>query len=76
MTDLDLQPLTGTLGAEVRGLDLASALDAEQQQAVEAALLEHHVLFFVDQDLTPEQHVALAGSFGPVFRDHPSYLPS
>ena len=64
-----IEPLTGALGAEIGGLDLAHA-DDEAIAEVRAALNEHLVLFFRDQHLTPEQHLALAGRFGPVI-EHP-----
>ena len=64
-----VEPLTGALGAEIGGIDLAN-LDDGVIAELRAALLAHLVLFFRDQDLTPEQHLALAGRFGPVI-EHP-----
>jgi taurine dioxygenase len=46
-------------GAFVDDLDLAE-LDAEGAAAVKTALFEHGVLFFENQSLTPEQHIAFA----------------
>jgi taurine dioxygenase len=63
-TELDLHPLSGVLGAEVRGLDLADGLTDEQIAAVRAAFVEHHVVVFRDQALTPEQQVRFGRSFG------------
>jgi taurine dioxygenase len=64
-TDLDLQVrrVSGALGAEVRGLDLAT-LDAEGFARVEALLMQHLVLFFPDQPLNPDQHRDFALRFG------------
>ncbi len=63
---LDLKPIAGALGAEVRGIDLAEPLGNAGFARVHAALLEHLVLFFPDQDLAPEQHVAFARRFGEI----------
>ena len=62
-----LQPLSPACGAEVTGLDLPRAGDADMQ-AVFAALAAHGVLFFRGQSLTPEQQVAVTRRFGPVLR--------
>lgn len=64
---LDLRPMAGALGADVYGVDLA-ALDDAAFAEIERAFAEHLVLFFHDQRLTPEQHVALTRRFGPVSR--------
>lgn len=62
---LAFHPVTTTLGAEVTGLDLREPLDAEQAAMLRAGLLDHLVLFFRDQDITPDQQLAFSESFGP-----------
>lgn len=62
--------LAGSLGAEVRGVQLASS-DAEQVAAVQRLLLEHQVLFFPEQEITVDEHVAFGEQFGPV-ESHPN----
>jgi len=52
--------------AEVVGLDLAQALDEATFAQVKQAHLEHGVLVFRDQRLTPEQHIAFSARFGPL----------
>lgn len=61
---IDLEPLTGALGAEVRGIDLSRPIDQDVLGRIKEALLEHLVLIFPEQDLTPEQHKALGARFG------------
>ena len=61
---LDLQPLSGCLGAEVRGLDLADPLGPEQVAAIRTALVTHHVLAFREQQLSPEQQMRFGRYFG------------
>lgn len=62
---VEVFPVTGGCGAEVHGVDLANLTDA-QWQAVQRAFADHGVIFFRDQSLTPEQHIALAERFGPI----------
>src|SRR5689334_13177007 len=58
-------PLTGSIGADVRGLDLSEPLDEAKVKFIHDTLLEHLVLFFRDQHiLTIEQHTGLALCFG------------
>ncbi len=71
---IDVVPLTPTIGAEVRGVDLAAPLDESVMQAIEQALYDHLVLFFRDQDITPAQQIEFAGWFGP-FEYHPFAKP-
>lgn len=61
---IEVSPLTGALGAEIRGVDLSSDLDDETFDEVRRAWLEHLVIFFRDQRLTPEQHLAFGRRFG------------
>ena len=52
--DLELRPLTPTIGAEVLGIDLSQALSDATIAGVRRALLDWKVLFFRDQDITTE----------------------
>jgi taurine dioxygenase len=62
---LDLDPLTATIGAEVRGIDLTDELDDETIADLRAALLEWKVLFFRDQHhLDRASHVRFGRRFG------------
>lgn len=60
----DVRPFTPTIGAEIRGIDLARPLEASTLSDLRAALLEWKVLFFRDQDITTEQHLDFARCFG------------
>ena len=55
----------------MHGLDLAEPQDNATLSALRVALLDWKVLFFRDQDITTEQHLAFAGHFGEL-EVHPS----
>jgi taurine dioxygenase len=73
---IEALPIAGALGAEVRGIDLGQKLDDATVEAVLASLYEFKVIFFRAQTLTPEQQVAFSAQLGPIFTDHPAYLPT
>ena len=72
MTDASIrvEPVAGALGAQIHGVDLAVPVSDETFGAIRAALHEHLVIFFRDQDLTVEQHRAFARRLGPL-EPHP-----
>jgi len=59
-----VQPVAGAIGAEVSGVDLSKDLDDATVAALRRAWLEHLVLFFRDQDLSPARFLAFARRFG------------
>ncbi|MEO8224984.1 MAG: TauD/TfdA family dioxygenase [Gammaproteobacteria bacterium] len=69
-----LQPISGSLGAIIHGVDLREPLDDETYQEIKHALLENLVVFFRDQDITPQQQVAFGRRFGDL-HIHP-FIPS
>ena len=67
---MEVVRLSGSLGAEVRDIDLSST-DASLADAIKELLTEHLVLFFPEQFLDPVAHVAFAGHFGTL-EGHPN----
>ncbi len=65
MGDLTVRPMTGGCGAEVLGVDLAD-LSNSDWQGVRDAFSDFGVIFFRDQSLTPEQHIAFARRWGKI----------
>ncbi len=61
---IKLAALSGTIGAEVTGVDLSTDLADEVIDEIRQAFLAHHVLVFRDQSLTPEQQMAFGRRFG------------
>ncbi len=71
---ITVTPLTGALGAEIAGVDLSRPLDPSTLAAMRKSLLDHLVIFFRGQTLTPEQHKAFARQFAP-FSEVPYIKP-
>jgi taurine dioxygenase len=67
---LKVTPAGPVLGAEVSGIDLERPLSPEQVTAIRTALLQHKVIFFRDQDISHEAHVAFGRNFGEL-EGHP-----
>ena len=67
---LQVRCLSGSLGAEVRGIALGSA-DATDAEAIHALLMEHMVLFFPEQHLSADEHLAFGRLFGDL-EAHPN----
>ncbi len=79
MTTWQVKRLSGSLGAEITGIDLSAFTDGDIDQ-VKALLLEHKVLFFPGQAISLDDHVRLGEQFGTIeshpnlknpFTDHP-----
>ena len=63
---LDISPTSGALGAVIEGVDLAGPIDDGAIGEMREALNEHGVIFFRNQKLSPEQHIAFAERFGRI----------
>lgn len=66
-----IRPLSDALGAEVVGLDVSRPLDEATFATLQQAYLDHLVLVFRNQQLTPQQHINFSKCFGPLDA-HPS----
>jgi taurine dioxygenase len=56
--------ISGALGAEISDVDLSQKLDDEVIGEIREALVDNCVIFFRNQNLTPEQHLAFGRRFG------------
>jgi alpha-ketoglutarate-dependent taurine dioxygenase len=61
---ISVEKISGALGAEISGVDLAQDLDDDAIGEIRQALVENCVIFFRNQRLTPEQHIAFGRHFG------------
>ncbi|NQU62089.1 MAG: TauD/TfdA family dioxygenase [Rhodospirillales bacterium] len=79
---IEVHPIAGALGAEISGVDLSQPLDGQTFKEVHQAFLDHLVIFFRDQNLSPDQHKAFARQFGELhhndfiheIEDHPEIV--
>ncbi|WP_248323698.1 MULTISPECIES: TauD/TfdA family dioxygenase [unclassified Caballeronia] len=71
--DIEVRPLSAHIGAEISGVDLTRAMQPAQVAAIRAALLKWRVVFFREQFLTHEQHVAFSAQFGELTVGHPVF---
>ena len=62
---MEVKLLSGALGAEIKGIDLKDTSD-QNFKKINDLLLEHKVIFFRNQKITEEEHLALAEKFGPL----------
>lgn len=63
-TRFAVSPITAAIGAEIEGIDLREDLADETIADIRQALLTYKVVFFRDQDITEDQHIAFARRFG------------
>jgi taurine dioxygenase len=63
---IQVRPVSNALGAEVAGIDLSLTIPENALEALRRAFAEYGVLFFRDQDLTPEDHVRFARCWGEI----------
>lgn len=72
--NFDVKRMGATIGAEICGVDITTDLPQPVIDELRQSLLEYKVIFFRDQPLTPERHVAFAKRFGQL-EIHP-FIPS
>ena len=61
---ITVEPISGALGAVIRGQHLSQPLAPEVTAEIRNALLNHLVIFFPNQELAPQEHLAFARRFG------------
>ena len=63
---IQVAPLGTHVGVEIFGVDLARSPSPAVLHEIRRALGEYGVVFFRDQELTPEQHITFARCFGEI----------
>jgi taurine dioxygenase len=69
---IEVQPISGSIGAEIHNVDVSQDLDEATVGIIRKALLDHCVIFFRNQKLDAERHKAFTRRFGKIFI-HPNY---
>jgi taurine dioxygenase len=65
--------LTPSIGATISEISLNKDLNSETIEQIYSALIKHQVIFFRDQDISPDTHLKLAESLGEIDPGHPVY---
>ncbi len=82
-TTFQVQPLSGSVGAEISGINLLAPLDDDTIARIRRVWLQHGVIFFRDQPLDSAALMAFAERFGEVVEypfvkglpDYPLIIP-
>ena len=70
---LKVTPLTPSIGATISEISLNKDLNSGTIEQIYSALINHQVVFFRDQNISPETHLKLAESLGEIDPGHPVY---
>ena len=62
--EFETRPLTPTIGAEIRGLDLSKPLSDKTVEEVRQVWLSHVIAVFPEQEVDDDQHIAFSRRFG------------
>ena len=73
MRKYNLFQITPTIGAEISDIDLSNTLTQDQLDQIYQDLIDYHVIFFREQNISPQNHITLAKSFGEIEPPHPIY---
>ena len=57
---LEIKPISGAVGAEIRGVDLRDNIPEGQFSEIRSGFGEYGVIFFRDQKLTPDEEITFA----------------
>ena len=70
---MNVHPVTPAIGADISNIDLTVPLEQATCDLIYQLLIEHQVIFFRNQRISPEHHLALACTFGEPEEVHPVY---
>jgi len=68
-----VEAITPSIGAEISGVSLNKDLNSATVEKIYSALIKHQVIFFRDQNISPETHLKLAENLGDIDPGHPVY---
>ena len=66
MTNLDFIKPSGKVGVEVHGIDLSKGVSGSDFKKMKEAFIKNGLIFFRDQNLSPEQHINFAQQWGEI----------
>ena len=66
MSSINLVPVDGDVGVEIQDVDLSKDLSDSTFLSIQKAFIDHGLIFFRNQNLTPEQHLKFASRWGDI----------
>ena len=66
MNKINIKPISGNVGVEIYGVDLSKKVPDSLFNEIRDAFIENGLIFFRDQNLTPEEHIRFAEKWGKI----------
>ena len=66
MSNILINPTSGSMGVEIHNVDLSNELTDSLFSEIRDTFIEHGLIFFRDQELTPEEHLRFAKRWGEI----------
>jgi taurine dioxygenase len=66
MNKINIKPTTGEVGVEIHGVDLSKKIPDSLFNEIRNAFIKNGLIFFRDQNLTPEDHIRFAEQWGEI----------
>ena len=66
MSKIKLIPTSGSIGVEIHNVDLSKELSESTFSEIRETFIDHGLIFFRDQDLSPEDHLRFAKLWGEI----------
>jgi len=73
MNKIKASKLSSSIGAEIIGIDFSNKLSKEDLETIYNLLIKNKVIFFREQQISPDMHINIAKSFGDIEPPHPVY---
>ena len=70
---MNIEPLTPAIGAKITGISLSDELSEKDFEGIYSCLLDYKMIQFCGQDLSAQQQLAFASSFGEIDKPHAIY---
>ena len=66
MNQINIKQISGNVGVEIHGVDLSKEVPDSLFNEIRDAFIENGLIFFRDQNLTPEEHIRFAEQWGKI----------
>ena len=66
MSEIIINPTSGSIGAEIHGVNLSTDLSDDVFSEIRQTFIDHGLIFFRNQELTPDDHLRFAKRWGEI----------